>query len=207
MIIPKFFSKKWFIVLILFLLIFLALFLFWPHQKTIKGKALSVNLENRKIVLEIKKQTVDIMLNDATKIVNSQNIPIALSEIIKGFMLSAKGNFKEKIFNANFVKVIKAPELIIDEPQPNQKISEHLIIAGRAKMSVKELYFALKDKNNNLLTDDKIPKETTEIVPYIDFKKEIDLDKNWPVNFWLEIYQKEPNSNVVTDKIIIPLTK
>ena len=202
----KFFKQPWVgPALILVIVLILSGFFIWQNKRIIRGEVLSLDLINRQIELKTKDGVRVLKINDQAPIINEKGIPIALSEIMKGYSLSAKLIKQNEGLEIAFLKVLKAPDLIIDSPKANEKIKEKIVISGRVKLSPKELYLTLKDQNKNVLLTDKISKNASEITPYLEFSKELPLPPNCPQFLWLEIYQKDPESGALSDKITIPL--
>jgi hypothetical protein len=202
----KFFKQQWVgLALILVIVLILFGFFIWQNKRIIRGEVLSLDLVNRQIELKTKDGVRVFKINDQAPIINEKGIPIALSEIMKGYSLSAKLIKQNEGLEIAFLKVLKAPDLIIDSPKANEKIKEKIVISGRVKLSPKELYLTLKDQNKNVLLTDKISKNVGEITPYLEFSKELPLPLNCPQFLWLEIYQKDPESGALSDKITIPL--
>lgn len=99
-------------------------------------------------------QVVSVELGAGSKIFDEHGQLARLSYLRKGFILRAFGAYAlPDSFIAEEVRVVRAPNILVYEPRPNDEVGLPLIIRGEARVFESSFTYRVKDKDGSVLVE------------------------------------------------------
>lgn len=177
-------------------------FIFAP---TLEGIIGDLNLKERSLNIITNKDSRWLKLNENTKLLDSHNIPTTFSNFVKGFPIKIWGKEIENNYQIFKIKILKEPNIIVDEPIKNSNVSQKLVIRGRARVFENVVSLKLLDAKKNVVWQGTTLAQAPDIGLYGEFEKIIDIPSTLSQKLTLEVFQVSAKDGTEIDKVIIPL--
>ena len=139
--------------------------------KDFSGVISDIDYDKGQIIIKDAGIEIRLLLMPDSKLSDSDDSTIVLSDMYKTFEISGKGSISaENVLNVQELKIKKSPNIILMMPKDNTEIGLPVEISGVARVFENALNIRIKDKEGNILAERNVMADSPDMGKFGEFK-------------------------------------
>lgn len=179
--------------------------------QAVSGTVLDVALNDSVVLIKDRNgDDVNLAISPDTRIYNPSSTAVGIDFLVKGFSVQANGTKGDSNdFNATEIRIVSAPNIIIDSPGTSSTVSGTFTVQGRARVFENRFSIRVLANSQEVYSVHALS-NAPDAGKFGEFRQQIQLNTSSSTlqgisGITLEVFDSSPKDGSETDKVSIPL--